>query len=414
MAVANRTQLQIINAVADMFQCRVTGTATAATTTLVTVPTFGIKTNRTDANAKRFEGNCMYLEGAAANVTPNPNEVGTYSPSAGTFVPAVTYANDPADTLVVDVYTRGISYTDIKDAMNECLRQLTYHTIAPLTRITDGDMETSGTSSWSSSNATISKVATARNFEDGTQGMRVLATAALGYAQSATILVDPSYETSWFMRAWVRADIGTARLIAYDVTNSADIDSVDWTSRGPGIVDLAFALPATCEALAFRLESVASADDSYWDDVIAYPLGAYQIHLPEWVTDENQIRRVLTHPFLSFAQADARDLQEYGSFRVVADQSNPIGMFKLVLDRPTEAAPLWLEATRPYSVLSADSDTTAVPRKLIEAGTAMELCRRLQARPGDQTAWRIEYHRRRDDFKRLNWIYTAQQLTRAG
>ena len=55
--------------------------------------------------------------------------------------------------------------------------------------------------------------------------------------------LDPGNAAAWYTQFRVRADVGTARLTAYDVTNGADIASVDWTQRGWGVVDTSGVLP---------------------------------------------------------------------------------------------------------------------------------------------------------------------------
>lgn len=413
MAVSTRTLLQLYTAVADLLALRESGTLTAATTTALTSAAWPFQTNRTDVSTKKYEGVEVYLEAAAANVTPNPNGVSVYAPSTGVFTPAVTYANAPGGTLAFDLFLRGCTRQWIIDAINETLRNIYYETRAPLTLVTDGDMETSGVGSWTASNATLSKVATAGNFEDGTQGLRVLATAATGYAQSATILVDPDLSPTWRVRVRVRADIGTARLIAYDVTNSANIDTVDWTSRGAGVINLQFALPTTCEALAFRLMGVANADDCYFDNCLAAPQSFSEFQLPEWVVSADQVRHVYWAPWETAEtnRADQRQLTRLGGWRVLPDASNPIGMFTLDLGALTTGL-LYVEALRPYSALTLDADTTFCPRELLELGASVKLLERLVTMAPSQNVmeWKkLLYGERsvdgvRNPGKRAEWI----------
>ena len=418
MAVSTRTLLQCVNGVTDQLQVRATGTLTAAATATVTCGTSPFKTQRTDASSKKYEGDQIYLEAAAANVTPNPQGIALYAASTGVFTPDVAWANAPGATLVFDILLRGVSRQLVIDAINDTLRQQFYETTVPLTWVVDGDMETSGVGSWTASNATLSKVTGVDNVYAGPQSLRVLATGAAGYAQSSTIYVDPTYAGPWHGRAYVRADIGTARLIPYDVTNSAAISVStalsDWTLRGYGIIDFTFTLPTTCEALAFRLESLASADDTYWNRLIAHPVGAVEYPAPDWLVREDQVRSV-NDTWLSGYRPE-RDDWESIPYRLLADHSNPNRRFRIVVPHVyghrqnghhsgfgwSALGPFMLRATRPYSALSADTDTTFCPQDLVEAGACMEVARRMAQRQGaDQAAWNVEYRNRRSTFARM-------------
>ena len=399
MAVSTRTLLQCVNGVTDQLQVRATGTLTAAATSTVTCGTSPFKTQRTDASSKKYEGDQIYLEAAAANVTPNPQGIAAYVASTGVFTPDVAWANAPVSTLVFDVFLRGVSRQLVIDAINDTLRQQFYESRIPLSWVTDGDMETSGVGSWTASNATLSKVTAAANLYGGLQSLRVLATATPGYAQSATILVNPTYAGQWWAYAIVRADVGTARLTAYDVTNSASIDTSDWSLRGWGVMAMSFSLPATCEALAFRLTSVTSADDTMWNGLFAFPALALEHPLPDWVVRADQVRAIESTDYTRYDPS--QDFWRPTPYDLLPDHSNVNRRFRVRIEQPT-VGPLMLRAIRPYSALSADTDTTFCPQDLVEAGACMEVARRMAQRQGaDQAAWNVEYRNRRSTFARM-------------
>jgi hypothetical protein len=300
------------------------------------------------------------------------------------------------------VYLRGVTYARIKAAINKALRELRYRTMAPLTFVTDGDMESSGTTAWTASNATLSKVTTAAYLRTGAQALRVLATAGSGYAQSGTILVNPTFASAWHVRAVVQADVGTARLIAYDVTNSAEIESEDYTLRGHGLIDFSFELPATCEALAFRLMSVANSDDTYWDNLIAFPAGTREWPLPSYLTRPGQLLRVgWVTP--DQGRADLGVFRSYGWHEVRRNDSNPNNPLTLHLSDPDLRYPSFIEVSRPYDELTTDSATTFCDRELLETAAKVNLLDYLQNRSPSQEvdAWRNEYRKQSRILKAL-------------
>lgn len=270
---------------------------------------------------------------------------------------------------------------EIREAINRALGKLKYQTIVPLTLVTDGDMETSGVTNWTATTATVTKNSTGLNSVlYGTQSLRVLNTSASGKVQSATIPCVPS--TSYYLQARVRAVVGTATLIAYDVTNSANIDSDTWANSGWGVINVNFTVPATCENIAIRMQGTGTVDDIYWDSVILLRDGARDIPLPSYITSPGQVIAVLQD-----IQRDNFDLDHLVPIEDVTyrpDMSNPNWSYWLHLPR-TAGGLLWLEVNRPFpSALSATTDTTFCDEQLASIGGTVELLERLTRRfPGD-------------------------------
>jgi hypothetical protein len=387
-----RTFLQTVLDVADALGLHEQGTLTGATTTALTAATYPFRTNRTDASSKKYEGAEVYLEGAAGNVTPNPNGVSAYVASTGVFTPSNTYANAPGTTLVFDLFTRGVGIQQIRDAINEALRNMHYTTWVPLTFVVDGDCDSSGVTDWTAGgSAALSKV-TNTNLRHGPQALRVLASGgANGQAASTAMLVDPNYARDWYATVAVRAQVGTARFIAYDNTNSANITTQDWTSQGWGRVGFQFTLPATCESWSTVHRAVASSDDSYWDDVCAFPLGVTEFPLPSWVTRADQVLDV--RQGWDLAPADRVDEMRTAAvpYEIQEDFANPNNQFKLVFKNGFRTSgPLWLKAHRQFPALSLDADTTFADREWLSLAAQVFLLEKLIARPASEevTAWK--------------------------
>lgn len=310
--------------------------------------------------------------------TPNPNGIASANATTGVITPAINWSADPGGAgLPFDIFKRGVSIWDLRKATNIALRNLRYRSEFPLTLVADGDMRANGITNWTASNATVTKV-TNSNVIRGPRSLRVLATSATGYAQSDTIFVDPTNSREWFVDVFVRADVGTARLVAYDVTNSANITTWDWTARGWGRLGGSFTLPATCEALAFLYMSVASSDDSYWSAGCHYPQGAREVPLPSWLQNKGDVLCVLD---------DTADLDRHDEPRwrrhfwwdVKEDPSNPNNPFRLHLN-PATYGPIWIEAIRAYDPMAADAQTAFCDLEWLKTAASVEICKTMIAK----------------------------------
>lgn len=311
--------------------------------------------------------------------TPNPSDIASYVASTGVFTVGNTWVIDPGTTVPFDIFTRGVRLLEIQKAINIALHQLRYRSEFPLTLVPDGDMRLEGITNWTATNATVTKV-TNSNVVRGPRSLRVLATSANGYAQSNTIVVDPTNSREWYVHVPVRADIGTARLIAYDVTNSATIESADWALRGWGTLDFQFTLPATCEALAFQYMSVASSDDTYWGAGNHYPQSATEVPLPLWLMESGDVLSVLDD-LSDLNRLDDPRWHRHGWWEVREDPSNPNNPFRLHLSPMTAGIPIWFEAIRNYDGLAADAQTTFCDLEWLKLAAAVEVCRMQKTKP---------------------------------
>ena len=310
--------------------------------------------------------------------TPNPTDIATYVALTGVLTPGQAWTADPGTVVPFDIFTRGVSYWDLVQAINQALRNGFYEDYFPYTLVTDGDMRADGTGDWTASGSpTVSKVANA-NAIRGPQSLRVLATVANDYVQSATIVVDPTYASSWYVRALLRADVGTATLRAWDATNSAQIEAETWSLRGWGILDFTFTLPATCEGVAFQLESDTSTSDVYWASLHAYPLSGNELLLPAWLERPGQFKGLV----LDQAERNRYDTPRWGLVpgQLIPDPANPNNRFRFQM-RDVVRGPLFLHASRAPDMLSGDAQTTYAERDLIVASAAVELCRMQASKP---------------------------------
>ncbi len=165
--MANRSLLQVIQAVADTLNARESGTATAGAAGALTCATYPFITNLTNADTSRYVGDEMYI--TAGTSIGDRRQITAYAPSTGVFTASANWTATPTTSSTFDIYKRGLQHDYLKDRVNEALAELTYRTISPLTLVTDGDMETSGVGSWTATGSTFTKVTTAGSTVRGTQ-----------------------------------------------------------------------------------------------------------------------------------------------------------------------------------------------------------------------------------------------------
>ncbi len=395
--MATSTLLEICQKIGDELAIREHGTATGGSTSTLVCASYPFKTSYTNANTNAYVRCSMYpTSGTEAS---NERDVVTYAPSTGTFTAGVNWSTGPASTNTFDIYKKGVSYHDIKDAVNSALEKLRYRSRNILTLITDGDMETSGVTNWTATNSTMTKVTSSGNLFFGTQSGRVVNSVANGNVQSATIYTSPDY--AYYLQARVRASTGTAQLVAYDVTNSEDIDYEEWEYQGQGIIAFSFHVPSDCEAIAVQLRGEEATADVYWDDVMLLRIGAYEMVLPSWITQPGQILEV--HMANSTEYADVNYDYPPVNYNIIADELSPLNQWRLVVD-PYITGPLFIDARRPYTTLSTDSSTTYCPKSLAVLAGKVELLETLIGRsPGmDTQEWKEQYRKESRKLKFRN------------
>lgn len=392
MAVASRTFLQLVEKVADNLQALEQGTLTAASSGSSTAANFPYKTNLANADANKYVG-CQFYTTSGTAPTQNPQEITAYAPSTGVFTLGLASATPPDATSTFDIFKKGLTIADLRKAVNNAVRKMQYKYLVPVTMLVDGDCDTSGVASWGTvSNATATKVSGAATLWRGALALNIANSSANGYLPSAAVNVHPS--SAYLLLAITRAPTGTSNLIAWDSTNSAEIESESVASYDWQTLGFAFTTPATCYQITVRLSNTHASGTSNWDDVILLPLGAREIRFPDWVTKPGQVIRVLRMPLSTAEEADELTRYSCPSFNVVPDMNNPNGMFKLKLPSSIQE-PVWIEAWRNYADLSLDADTITADRHILELWATAEMLNLLiNKAPGEEAkAWKEEWKR---------------------
>lgn len=228
-----------------------------------------------------------------------------------------------------------------------------------LTEVADGDMEQSHTTDWAATNATVTKQ-TAEPTMYGKRYLRVVATSAAGYAQSATLRVEPGEKYHLSALARASAASTTARLQAYDITNSASIESKDSVRLYPGRINFEFTVPATCYSMVVRLISVENGVTTEWDEVCLYPINAAEIKLPWWLRTTQGLLKV----FKLQPTTIADNLWDGTLTGVPTSEWHPYpdtgrgGAMRLVSDSPGISSPLFICGLRNETAYANDYTET--------------------------------------------------------
>lgn len=336
------------------------GTATGgAATTLIDTG----RLQNSGADSRNYVN--MYLNMPAAAAADQARTITTYAPTTGTLTQGgVNYTVSPASTDIYEII-KWIHPTDLNNAINRGIEKLWYETWMPISLITDYDMESSGVSSWTATNATSSKITTTGYFQD--QALQVANSAANGYAQSASVGVTPG--AFGFAGATVACPTTGDKFefTVWDVTNSAVIGSVvEAVQLAQHQVYVSFTVPSTCYQVALRLGGEGANDTTVWDNAILHIQHQNRFNAPSWLTKRDQLLSVRRQVSLgspvtgaSAQLAYPNDALMWPIVPVSQLEIDPTGTvpMRLVLAEYAYAYPIWVQALRQYAVFTADTST---------------------------------------------------------
>jgi len=251
--------------------------------------------------------------------------------------------------------------------------------LIPLSQVTDGHMQDSGVTIWTASVATLTKDTTAASVRHGKQSLKILATAANGQAQSASIPVKGGDAVLVIAEVYITGG-DSARLRVYDVTNSAYITDADATSAQTGWVTLAFQyqVPATCELARVDLESPANTDATFWSYVIHWPVSNQFFDIPNLLEYAHDVKNVYELP-LGNGLSGTGDLNAYrvneappvffDHVNSERDDTGVVAARYTFTKRPRNG--LWIKARKNVPLVTGatavlkDADTTAAHKDVL-------------------------------------------------
>lgn len=306
----------------------------------------------------------------------------------------------------LDYEVVGLVHPDeINNAIIRSLNRIYFETHVVLPgRITDGDMDANNTTSWSDVlTPTKSKVTTAGNVYSGIRALRVLNNALDEGVQSVTLRGFPA--NSWvYLHAVVRADVGTANLILYDVTNSVALATVTSAEEGWVHLWLRFQLASTTEEIAVQLTgNVSSTADIYWDHVALYLAEDRVFPAPSWCDDPWKLLKLREMRYTQAISSQSTGGYDAAYSRTPHDYSTPSAFtlepfhletnpYTIALHRPLPQHELWVQGKRPWSdieSLSTDAATTLVPLEQLYAYSTQEIAKVLTKRYPNDDRWRM-------------------------
>lgn len=229
--------------------------------------------------------------GAGAAPEGETRSVTSGEPGAGRLYVSPSFTAAPAAGDVYQLWRRPHPQ-DVLDHLDTILQQEAWLPCWQLlTECPDGDMEQPGTSDWTASNATISKVSSEPAM-NGSRWLSVATTSGSGHAKSATLRVIPG--KTYYLSALSRCGASgtTAQLTLWDEVNATAIETISHTQLANVRPWKRFRIPADCTAVTIRIGSSESGKTTYWDDVCFYGIEDYSISLPWWMKNPTQLKGV--------------------------------------------------------------------------------------------------------------------------
>ncbi len=289
---------------------------------------------------------------------------------------------------------------DMNMSIQRALRHMKLTTHLPLTTFIDADMETSGVTNWTASNATVTKSTTAADVYSGTQALNVLLTSANGYAQSATFRTHP--QTRIYTACIGRAEIGTLSLILYDVTNAAVFGTATtYTGEEYGHLWRVDTTPSGCEEMAVRLVGTSSADDLDVDCVMGpYRQGVHRIEIPSYIDEFWKLQKLREAEYEYNIPGTTQVHDAYSRYWS-GDGSAPdrfetetfhreLNPYHILLRDTLPDRDHWLEVERAWydvDTLATETATTTAPLEQLLDLSCRELFSLLHTRNPENPAW---------------------------
>lgn len=289
------------------------------------------------------------------------------SNSTLTFAPAMTNnVQSGTDYEIHRIFHPSILHQKITDVLDE----LETNIIIPITLISGGAMEGTPATDFTASNATLANETT--TVLHGRKALKVTATAANGQGRSATVSVYPSKE--YLVAADVYITAGdSAKLIFYDITNSANIDTAESAATGWVHFEFKADTPATCEQAALYLESQANTDVTYWDNAILLQTASRSSPYPSTIEYADEIVTVFYFPLGTKLSASTDDnayalLEKPSTFyshATVERDETAVVPYRLELEKESIEHPIWIEGRVDFDSLSSDTATTVAPKEVV-------------------------------------------------
>lgn len=285
------------------------------------------------------------------------------------------------------VYLMQLPWSEVKAAANDALEFIPVECIDVLRHgPDDASVQSSATTSWTGTNATIAKQTTAAEVLHGARSMSVTLTSAAGYVTSTTSRIGQA--ESALLHVLAKADIGTGTLRALDQAGNT-IDSgfdVSFTQEQWVYLRQYVTVAADDEGLAIRILGTDNLDQIDVQMAAIVNVGENNFPLPSYIDEPFKLRAVARREYMQAGMGESsnnvwlarsyRDIRlqegvDYRFVRMSAD-ANPLGLEMLTEWHTQQPIMLFAEvpASEAYgvsSVFTTDASTTVVRPHILTA-----------------------------------------------
>ena len=325
-----------------------------------------------------------------------------FDPATGTltFSPTIGTVNSTAGTVdgEYEIWP-DINPDAVDNYINDVLNSLIYEGFIPITLVTDGDMEDSDLTNWTSVGSPTTDAKATSPFKVGRQAIHIVADAATEGRRSANIPVSPNKQFN--ISVPIKVDVGSAVVTFFDVTGNTAIKTTTVTDTAAVEVRYTASSPADCEKVYIQVVSAASSDDFFigpisilQTDVERYSVDSSSIDFADDIISAYELPRgptaIVTDTYLAYTEPwqqipiNKRDAERDGL---------PITVEVDVVSRP-----LYMKVHNRYASMTDDKSTTITrASKLIVVNGALSLIEEARGRPREAAQFRRTFNQLKED-----------------
>lgn len=296
-----------------------------------------------------------------------------YDPAVGTitFSPTIGTVNATAATVDGEYEIWPDIHPDAVDQfINDVLNSLIYEGFIPLTLVTDGDMEDSDLTNWTSVGSPTTDAKATSPFLVGRQAIHIVADAATEGRRSANIPVTPGEQ--FIVSVPIKVDVGTCVVTFFDVTNSEVIKAVTITDTAAVEVRFTESAPADCENVYIQAVSAASADDFYIGpiSILSTWRNRYSVDSStlDYADDIIAGYELPVGPPAAVNDTYLAYTEEWRQIDITKRDAERDALPLSVTVPPVSLRPIYIKAHQQYASLTADTDTTAAEKLIVTNG----------------------------------------------
>ena len=354
----------------------------------------------TSLSAAHYASGRWLYRPAAATSADYVRRCSAWTNSSGLFTHAgLAYSDTTATSETLEIWSLppDLDPLEVNDCVNYALTRARRDAFTPFSIWTaDADMENSGVGEWTASNASLTKSTSV--LAGGSQSLSVAATSANGYAGGLTVNVTPG--KTYFVATLAAAQDGTATLQAYDITNSAEIDSESTTNRDFTVLSLTFTAPSTCEQASIRLVQATSGQTALFKYLPGWQTGQTKIVAPTYIERSDDVFAIERLRFGANGQPARETERSTVTTRPNFDRDTAGGNdVRVELGFGLGSDWVFLRGQRRFSEMTAEADSATAKLDWIASGALMELYQRLEAAAGSQQD-RSNYQRKALDWRK--------------